>query len=178
MRAVTIGLAVLGCVAVLAGCGGTETAKLGSAQPVIRSLDSSWIPGQLSLSQLAAYQAISEPALKLAAERVQQRKRELALLEAQRIAAQKKARDDARRKYLEALRRAREQYRAALRKAARERARQLRLLAAAKRRLERLRREAERKRRVAPGEECRDPELRRVYHCGTGHLPLPPPKHK
>ncbi|MDX6650446.1 MAG: hypothetical protein QOJ97_2397 [Solirubrobacteraceae bacterium] len=164
-------------VAALSGCGATQEAVAGSNHPVIRSLDSSWVPGQLSLAQLAAYQAISEPALRLAQERFQLRKRELALLEARKIAKRKHDQEEARRKYREALRRARLAYQAALRKAAIERARQLRLIAAQKREIERQRRENERRRRVAPGEECRDPQQRQTYRCSTGHLPLlPTPK--
>ncbi|MEA2207514.1 MAG: hypothetical protein QOE77_4290, partial [Blastocatellia bacterium] len=81
-----------------------------------------------------------------------------------------------RRKYREALRRARLAYQAALRKAARERARQLARLKRLRAERDRKLRELERKRRVAPGEECRDPRLRQYFHCSTGHLPLPPPK--
>jgi hypothetical protein len=174
LRAVGL-VAVAALVAAgLGGCGADQAAVAGSNHPVIRSLDSSWVPGQLSLAQLAAYQAISEPALRLAQERFQQRKRELALLEARKIAKRKHDQEEARRKYREALRRARLAYQAALRKAARERAHQLALLAAQKREIERKRRENERKRRVAPGEECRDPQLRQYFHCSTGHLPLPP----
>jgi hypothetical protein len=126
------------------------------------------------MAELAAFQAVGGPAFKLAQERAQQRKRELALLEARRLAARKKARDDARRKYEEALRRAREKYRLALKKAAEERRRALERLAREKARIERLKRENERRRRVAPGEECQDPQTRQRYRCSLGHLPSQP----
>lgn len=175
MRRLASGLVLLALVPVLAaGCGGGSASGDEGNRPVIRSKDSSWIPGQISMAELAAFQSISGPAWALGQERAQRRKRELALLEARRIAARKKAREDAQRKYREALRRAREKYRAALRKAAIERARQLRRIAREKARIERLRREAERRRRVVPGEECRDPALRRVYRCSVGRLPSQP----
>ena len=161
-----------------AGCGGAGEDGAGSHRPVVRSVDSSWIPGQISMAELAAFQTISGPALALAQERAQQRKRELALLEARRIAARKKARDDAKRKYQEALRRAREKYRLALKKAAEERRRKLAQLAKEKARIERLRRAAEEKRKVVPGEECRDPTNRRRYKCSVGKLPIIPEKNK
>jgi hypothetical protein len=174
LRAAGVVAAAALAAAALGGCGADQAAVAGSSHPVIRSLDSSWVPGQLSLAQLAAYQAISEPALRLAQERFQQRKRELALLEARKIAKRKHDQEEARRKYREALRRARLAYQAALRKAARERARQLARLKRLRAERDRKLRELERKRRVAPGEECRDPQTRQRFHCSTGHLPLPP----
>lgn len=179
MRSVTLTMVVaLFALAIgIAGCGGGEE---GSAyqRPVVRSLDSSWVPGQISMAELAAYQTISQPALEAAKARAQQRRRELALLEARRIAARKKAREDARRRYLEALRRAREKHRLALKRAAEARRRALERLRREKERIARLRREAEEKRKVLPGEECRDPRLRQRYHCSTGKTPLPPPKRR
>ena len=174
MRRLPILLALLATPALAAGCGGTAEGGDEGHRSQIRSHDSSWVPGQISMAELAAFQAVGGPAYRLAEERAQQRKRELALLEARRIAARKKARDDAKRKYEEALRRAREKYRLALKKAAIERARQLRKIAREKARIERLRREAERRRRVAPGEECQDPAQRRRYRCSLGHLPAAP----
>jgi len=163
---------------VAAGCGsGAEDAGAeGERRPVIRSTDSSWIPGQISMAELAAFQTISGPALKFAQERAQQRKRELALLEARRIAARKKARDDARRKYQEALRLAREKYRLALKRAARQRALALARQRRLKAKYDRMRREMEEKLKVPPGEECRDPRLRARYKCSTGRLPTEPAK--
>ena len=175
MRRFAIGLLLLALlVATAAGCGGGAASGDEGHRPVIRSSDSSWVPGQLSLAELAAFQTISGPAFRLAQERAQQRKRELALLEARRIAARKKAREDAKRKYQEALRRAREKYRLALKKAAEERRRALARLAKEKERIARLRREAERRRRVVPGEECQDPDQRRRYRCSVGRLPSQP----
>lgn len=169
-------VAVLAALAV-AGCGAAEQTG-GGQRPIIRSADSSWIPGQISMAELAAFQTISGPALKLAQERAQLRKRELALLEARRIAARKKARDDAKRKYQEALRRAREKYRLALKKAAEERRRKLAELARKKAEIERKRREIEEKLKVRPGEECNDPAQRARYKCRTGRLPVAPAKSK
>ncbi len=156
----------------VAGCGSADD-RGGSQRAVVRSADSSWVPGQISMAELAAFQTISGPALALAQERAQQRKRELALLEARRIAARKKAREDAQRKYREALRRAREKYRLALKKAAEERKKALEKQARLKREYDRKRREAEEKRKVKPGEECADPSVRSRYRCSTGKTPLP-----
>ena len=165
---------VLGSLA-LGGCGAAD-APVASQRAVIRSVDSSWLPGQMSLAELEAFQAIAGPALRLARERAEQRKSALALLEARRIAARKKARDDARRRYQEALRRAREKYRLALKKAAEERRRKLAELAKKKAEIERRRRELEEKLKVLPGEECRDPRVRKTYRCRTGRLPTKPAK--
>ncbi|HVE68927.1 MAG TPA: hypothetical protein VNB64_10140 [Solirubrobacteraceae bacterium] len=171
MRRFAIGLLLLAAPALTAGCGGEAASGGEGNRPIIRSSDSSWIPGQISMAELAAFQSISGPAWALGQERAQRRKRELALLEAQRIAARKKAQEDAKRKYQEALRRAREKYRLALKKAAEERRRALEKLARERARIERLRREAERRRRVVPGEECQDPVQRRTYRCSVGRLP-------
>ena len=162
----------------VAGCGAGEAGGEGSHRPVVRSVDSSWVPGQISMAELAAFQTISGPALALAQERAQERKRELALLEARRIAARKKAQEDAKRKYREALRRAREKYRLALKKAAEERRRKLAELRRKKAEIERRRRAIEEKLKVQPGEECRDPQLRRRYKCSVGRLPTEPAKSK
>lgn len=159
----------------VAGCGSDDD-RGGSQRPIVRSVDSSWIPGQISMAELAAFQTVSGPALALAQERAQQRKRELALLEARRIAARKKAREDAQRKYQEALRRAREKYRLALKKAAEERRRKLAELAKRKAEIEKRRRAIEEKLKVPPGEECSDPRLRTRYRCSTGRLPVKPTK--
>jgi hypothetical protein len=174
MRSVTIpGLAVLAVLAVGVSACGSGPVEATAQRPVIRSTDSSWVTGQISMAELAAFQTISGPALKLAQERAQERKRELALLEARRIAARKRAQEEARRKYREALRRAREKYRLALKKAAEERRRRLAELRRKKAELERRRRELEEKLKVPVGEECRDPAQRRRYRCSTGRLPVP-----
>ena len=163
--AITVALAL-----VAAGCGGSGDSGSGSA--VVRSTDSSWIQGQPPLTAYPGYLAIALRANELGARLFAAHKRELELIEARRIAAQKKAKADQLRKYLEAKRRAEARYRAALRRAALERKRQLA-------RLERLRRKRaaelrrlRRKLHVAPGEECKDPRVRRHFHCQGGQLPI------
>jgi hypothetical protein len=161
-------LAVMVVVAVgLAGCGGP------AAQPgVLRSIDSSWIEGQPSLTSSPDFLSIATRADQLAAQRLATRNRELALIEAARIAATKRAKQARLKAYLEAKRRAEAAYRAALRRAAQERKRELAKLAELKRRRAELLRKLNAKLRVPPGQECRDPALRRTYHCQAGRLPL------
>jgi hypothetical protein len=162
------------CVAVLcasiaaaSGCGTSD----GERALLLRSADSSWVQGQASLAGSPAFIEIAARAQELAARRLAARKRELALIEAARIAAKKREREERLRAYLEAKRRAEAAYRAALRRAALERKRQLAKLAEARRRrAEQLRRLNE-KLRVDPGEECRDPELRNRVRCQVGRLP-------
>jgi hypothetical protein len=167
MRA-AIALAVVALALVVAGCGGSD----GSSSAVLRSTDSSWIEGQPPLTAYPGYLAIALRAGSLGDRLFAARKRELALIEARRIAAKKREKAARLRAYLEAKRRAEARYRAALRRAARERRRQLARLRELKRRqAERLRR-LRRQLHVPPGQECKDPRLRRKFHCQGGQLPI------
>jgi hypothetical protein len=105
-------------------------------------------------------------------QRAAERRRELALLEAARVAAKQREKAARLRAYLEAKRRAEAAYKEALRKAALERARQLRKLAALKRKQAEALRKLNEKLRVRPGEECTDPSIRGRYDCRTGKLPV------
>ena len=156
---------------VVAGCGGG-----GSSGPVImRSTESSWIQGQPPLTDFPAYLAVALRADHLGSIRFAGRQRELALIEAARIAAKKRAKAAALRAYREAVRRAQARYRAALRKAAIERKKQLKRLAELRRRRAELLRKLRKKLRVPPGEECSNPQLRRLFHCHAGQLPTKTP---
>jgi hypothetical protein len=159
-------LVVLALVA--AGCGGSDS----SGSAVVRSTDSSWIQGQSPLTGYPGYLSIALRANSLGDRLFAARKRELALIEARRIAAQKRAKADRLRKYLEAKRRAEARYRAALRRAARERKRQLAKLEALRRKRAAELRRLRKKLHVPPGQECKDPRLRRHFHCQGGQLPI------
>ena len=155
--------------AVASGCGGGAPAALVAP---LGPAESSWVPGQASLSTLPGYRALLGRASALAQVREAARQRELARIEAAKRAALLRARKDAMRKYLEAKRRAERLYKEALRKAALERKRQEEKLRKA--RLERARklRELMKKLRVKPGEECRLPEVREQFDCKSGRLPF------
>jgi hypothetical protein len=172
MRAPSKAIAPLACFVLggfaLAGCAGGDS----SQGAIIRSVGSSWIAGQASLTASPEFLAIAIRAQELAARRSAERKRELALLEAARLAAKKRAKAVQLRAYLEAKRRAEAAYRAALRRAARERARQLARLKELQRRQAALLRKLNAKLRVPPGEECSDPVLRRHFRCHAGKLPV------
>jgi hypothetical protein len=139
---------------------------------VLRPIDSSWVEGQASLAASPGFLSIATRAQTLGDKRLAERQRELALLEAARVAAKKRAREDQLRAYLEAKRRAQAAYRAALRRAAIARQRALAKL----HRLQRERTEALRKLneklRVPAGEECADQIVRKHIKCRAGKLPV------
>jgi hypothetical protein len=166
----TAALAAAGATLALgaAGCGGTSSSDPLAA---IGSLDSSWIAGEPSLATSADFLSIASRAQTLAAQRAAERTRELALIEAARLAAKKHQKEAQLRAYLEAKRRAEAAYRAALRKAALERKRQLAKLAELKRQQAEALRKLNAKLRVPPGEECRDPLVRQHVRCQAGRLP-------
>jgi hypothetical protein len=139
---------------------------------VLKALDSSWIQGQPSLAASPGFLSIASRAQTLAAKQFAERKRELALLEAARIAAKKREKQARLRAYLEAKRRAEAAYRAALRRAALERKRQLAKLRALQRKRAEELRKLNAKLRVPPGEECADPAIRAHVQCQAGKLPI------
>jgi hypothetical protein len=160
------GLAAILSLAAI-GCGGS-----GAEQGVLRAADSSWIQGERSLASYSEFLAIAERADNIAAQRLATRKRELALIEAAKVAAAKREKAARLRAYLEAKRRAEAAYRAALRRAALERKRQLAKLEALKRKRAEELRKLNGKLRVPPGEECSDPLIRTRFHCRAGRLPV------
>ena len=168
-RRVVASAAALACaVALGAGCGGTSE----HLQLPLKPPDSSWAPGQGSLTLSPAYLAIAQRADLEGDRRAAAYQRMITLLEARKVAARRKARDDALRKYREARARALAKYRAALRKAQLERERQQRLLEARRREQERRLRELLKKLRVPAGQECQVPEVARQFDCVSGRLPL------
>jgi hypothetical protein len=152
-----------------AGCGASARSDQLAA---IHSLDSSWIAGEPSLAASPDFLALASRAQTLGAQRAAERKRELALIEAARIAAKKRDKEARLRAYLEAKRRAEAAYRAALRRAALERKRQLAKLAALKRKQAEELRKLNARLRVPPGEECNDPLVRQHVRCQAGKLPV------
>jgi hypothetical protein len=151
------------------GCGGSADSDQLTG---IHSLDSSWVTGQASLAASADFLALASRAQTLAAQRAAERKRQLALIEAARIAAKKRDKAARLRAYLEAKRRAEAAYRAALRRAALQRKRQLARLRALQRKRAELLRKLREKLRVPAGEECSDPEIRKHIRCQAGSLPV------
>ena len=161
-------LAAVAVSACLMACGGEEEGPVGRAAPP----DSSWVPGQGSLTLAPAYLAIASRADAQGEQRHASYVRGLELIDARKRAAKRKAREDALRKYREALRRAREKYQEALRRAAEERARREAEALQRKREAEQRLRELLRKLRVDPGSECSIPEVSRQFDCVSGRLPM------
>ena len=151
----------------VAGCGAERPAAPGS----LTNPDSSWVPGQPSLAESPAYLAVAGPAETMGDHRLADRNRELALIEARRLAAQERTRREMLRRYREVRARALVRFREAMRVAARRRRE---LEAVRRRRLaeaRRQRRELLEKLRVQPGEECSIPEIREQFDCVEGQLP-------
>jgi hypothetical protein len=171
MRATIAATALVALALVGAGCGGGG----GSGSAVVRSTDSSWIQGQPPLTASPGYLSVALRAGSLGDRVFAARKRELDLIEARRIAAKKREKAARLKAYLEAKRRAEARYRAALRRAARERKRQLAKLEALRRKRAAELRRLRRKLHVPPGQECKDPRLRRHFHCQGGQLPIKKP---
>ena len=161
---------LLAAALIVSGCGGAGD----SGQVVMRSTESSWIQGQPPLTSFASYLAVAVRADHLGSVRFAARTEELALIEARRIAAKKRAKAAALLAYREAVRRARAAYQAALRKAAIERRKQLKRLAALRRKRARELAKLRRKLHVPPGQECSNPQVRKFFHCHGGQLPMNP----
>jgi hypothetical protein len=160
--------AVLACAA-LAGCGGEQD---GPAPPLTPP-DSSWSPGQGSLTLSRAYLAIASAADARGDERLASYLRTIELIDARRKAQREKERQDALRRYRLERARALARYRAALEKARRERERQQRLLAKQRAEARRRLRELLEKLHVPKGQECEIPEVQRQFDCVSGRQPLP-----
>jgi hypothetical protein len=164
-------MAALALVAI-GGCGfgGDDSPVHGAA---LTPPDSSWLPGQKPLGAYPEFAAVFGRAVELAAAREKARQLALERIERAKIAARKKADADARRRYLEAKRRAERQYRLALKRAAAERRRREAELRRLKAERARKLAEREKKLRVPPGEECKLQNVRKRFHCKTGRLPDP-----
>ena len=168
-------LAPIACLVALcavAGCGlGGDDADVPAA--ALTPPETSWLPDQDPLGAYAEFAAIFDPAVELAARRLERRELELERIEKAKIAARKRAQEEARRAYLRAKRRAERAYKRALREAARRRREAQERLRRQKERLARKRRAYERKRRVEKGPECDLPEVRERFKCRVGKLPEP-----
>jgi hypothetical protein len=168
-RAIATLLAIAG-VALVAGCGGDEAATPGAA---LTPPESSWVPGQKTLGEYARFATVLARAVDLAHARAKQRELALERIERAKIAAKKRDEAAARRRYLEAKRRAERLYKQALREAARKRRAQEERLRRIKERIARQRRAREEKLKVPPGEECKLENVRKRFNCRTGRLPDP-----
>jgi predicted small lipoprotein YifL len=157
--------AVTGC-----GFGGDDSSVPGAA---LTPPDTSWLPGQDPLGAYAEFAAVFDPAVELAERKLKRRELELERIEKAKIAARKRAQEEARRAYLRAKRRAERAYKRALREAARRRRELQERLERKKERLARKKRAYERKRRVEVGPECRLPGVRERYRCRVGKTPVP-----
>ncbi|HEX2102266.1 MAG TPA: hypothetical protein VHF51_01340 [Solirubrobacteraceae bacterium] len=160
--------AALACAA-LAGCGGGDE---GPAPPVLPP-ESSWMPGQGSLTLSRAYVAIASAADARGEERLARYLRTVELIDARKKAQREKERREALRRYRLERARALARYRAALEKARRERERQQRLLAKQRAEARRRLRELLKKLHVPKGQECEIPEVQREFDCVSGRQPLP-----
>ena len=169
-RAVTALLLV--ALVALAGCGfgGDEAAVQGAS---LTPPESSWVPGQPPLGAYQEFATVFDRALGLAADRRKAREKALERIQEAKEAARKRADAEARRKYLEAKRRAERLYKLALKRAAEERRRQEEKLRRLREERRRALAEREKKLRVPPGEECRLANVRERFDCKTGRLPDP-----
>ena len=156
--------AVTGC-----GFGGDDSSAPAAALPP----DTSWVAGQDPLGAYGEFAAVFDPAVELAERRLKRRELALERIEKAKIAARKRAQEEARRAYERAKRRAERAYKRALREAARRRREQQEKLRLLKEKLARKRAAYERKRRVEVGPECRLPGVRERYKCRVGKLPAP-----
>lgn len=158
----------LACLA-LGGCGSDEQ---GPAPPVLPP-DSSWTPGQGSLTLSRAYVAVATPANARGERRLAGYLRRLELIDARKKAAREKERREALERYRRERALALAKYRKALAKARAEQARQRRLLAKQRAEARRQLRELLEKLHVPKGQECEIPEVQRQFDCVSGRQPLP-----
>jgi hypothetical protein len=145
----------------------------GGAALALGPAESSWVPGQKSLTSYPEFAALFGRALPQARQRRAEREKALDALERRKIAAKKRAEAAARRRYEAAKRRAQRLYRLALKRAEERRQRQLERIARAKARARRLARERAEKLKVRPGDECGLEGVKQKFDCETGKLPDP-----
>ncbi len=179
------GILALGLALLATGVfgGGSHRTLAGEPGSLIFT-NTSWIPGQPSLAESPGFVALAARFQPLAAQRDQERRRMLALIEARKKAAQARARALARKRYEEARRRALAKYRRELRQHAllvakikRENARRKRQHAQQVAAYLKKKRAYELALQVQPGSECKLPEVQAHFRCQTGRLPTPPAKH-
>ena len=161
--------ALLCAAAVAGGCGAEEQ---GPPPPTLPP-DSSWTPGQGSLTLSRAYLAIASAANARGEERLAGYLRRLELIDARKRAARQKERQEALRRWRLERARALAKYRRALARARREQARQRALLAKQRAEARRQLRELLKKLHVPKGQECEIPEVQRQFDCVSGRQPLP-----
>jgi len=149
------------------------------------SLDSSWVPGQGSLADAPAFSLLMGRSVSIAQRFESDRIALLAELERRKKVAAARARKAALDAYKRALALAKKRraealarYHAQLKANALKRARQLAELRRKKAEYQRKLDEYNRLLRVAPGEECSLPEVRRFFNCHVGKLPAGEPKPK
>lgn len=173
MRRSALAATALACAglagAPLAGCGGEHA---GPAPPALPP-DSSWVPGQGSLTLAPAYLAIASDANARGERRLADYLRRIELIDARKKAERERERREALRRYRLERARALAKYRRAVEKARRERERQERLLAKQRAEARRKLRDLLAKLHVPKGRECELPEVRRQFDCVSGRQPLP-----
>lgn len=152
----------------IAGCGDGETSRLTTFSGPVTS----WVDGQPPLTVSAQYLGITVRASEDAARLYAARHQELVLIAEGRLAAKRRARIEALRRYEEERRRATARYREQLRKAKLEKARQLAELRRRRRERAALLARMRKAREVAPGEECSLPQVRAQFNCMTGYTPI------
>ena len=172
MRRELAAIACLVALSAITGCGFGGDDSSGPAA-ALTPPDTSWLTGQDALGAYAEFAAVFDPAVELAERKLKRRELELERIEKAKLAARKRAQEEARRAYERAKRRAERAYQRALREAARRRREQQERLERIKERLAAKRRAYERKRRVDVGPECRLPNVRERYRCRVGKLPEP-----
>jgi hypothetical protein len=142
--------------------------------PGIVVVGSSWVTGEPSLASSSQFAAIESRAVALAQTRWNAREALIAEIIAAKKAAALKRREDLLKKYAELRAKELAAYRAEVLKIQRERAAQEAKLAAERKKYEQELAAYMRARRVTPGQECKDPLVRRYYSCGNGLLPAHP----
>lgn len=139
--------------------------------PGVVMVGSSWVAGEPSLADSAAFAGIEHRAVAIAASRWAARQALIAEIAAAKRAAEQRKRDDALRKYEEERAKQLAAYHALLLKIQAERAAAEAKAAAARREYQKKLAEYLAKLKVTPGAECQDPAVRRVYNCTPGMLP-------
>lgn len=162
--------ALVALAAALGACGGDGGGGAGAV--TLRPSDSSWVPGQRSLSEVGAYRELAKRAGELAGAREKQRAGELAAIELAKRAAKKAEEEERRRRLEELRRRALARYRAALRAAEEAKRKQLAEIERQKREAAERLKELLKQLEVEPGSECKIPEVAREFVCRKGRLPF------
>ena len=166
-------IAAVVVVATSGGVGGLlggARADLGPP-PGIVAVGSSWVTGEPSLADSPQFAAIENRAVPLAESRWAARQALIAAIIAAKKAAALRKRQDLLKKYEELRAKELAAYHAKLLEIERERAAAERKLAAERKKYQEELAAYMRKRRVTPGQECRDPTVAQYYSCQNGLLP-------